>query len=341
MSLGSSDVGHTEAALAAEEIRVLVVEDDLGYAVLVEEFLVDSGEPIRVAVATNLDQASLMVPGEVACVLLDLGLPDAQGLEALDRILKSAPDVAVVVLTGRADRDLALRAVGAGAQDYLTKDEVDPANLARSIRYAVERKRAVDSAQKLLATDLLAAERDRLERGLLPRPLVHDSGLAWASRNRPAGGSLMLGGDFFDAVELEDSRVRVVIGDVCGHGPDEAALGVALRIVLAQPGPGGGGRRRGHASRGVDPQSRERRHGTLRDDVRPDDQRRPPLDVDSGRGPPSATSGFSAVVLALGGQAGGSPGCARRSGMADDESQLAAGVGPPDVHRRAGRRAQR
>jgi serine phosphatase RsbU (regulator of sigma subunit) len=55
--------------------------------------------------------------------------------------------------------------------------------------------------------------------------------LAWAWRSRPAGGSLMLGGDFFDAVELTDSRVRVVIGDVCGHGPDEAALGVALRIA--------------------------------------------------------------------------------------------------------------
>ena len=217
--------------MAAQEIHVLVVEDDLGYAVLVEEFLAESGEPIRVVVASNLDEASLIVPGDVACVLLDLGLPDAQGLEALDRILKAAPDVAVVVLTGRADRDLALRAVAAGAQDYLTKDEVDTANLARSIRYAVERKRAVESARKLLATDLVAAERDRLERGLLPRPLVHDPGLAWASRNRPAGGSLMLGGDFFDAVEMEDSRVRMVIGDVCGHGPDEAALGVALRIA--------------------------------------------------------------------------------------------------------------
>ncbi len=214
-----------------DEIVVLVVEDDLGYAVLVEELLADSGEPIKPIVARSVDEAKTLVSEGVACVLLDLGLPDAEGLDALEGVLAAAPDVAVVVLTGRAESDLALRAVAAGAQDYLTKDMVDAASLTRSIRYAVARKGAIESSRRLFVSELMAAERVRLERGLLPSPLLREPGIAWASRYRPAGGSLLLGGDFFDVVELPDSRLRAVIGDVCGHGPDEAALGVALRIA--------------------------------------------------------------------------------------------------------------
>lgn len=214
-----------------DEILVLIVEDDLGYAVLVEELLAESGEPIKPVVARSVDEATAILSEAVACVLLDLGLPDAEGLDALKGVLSAAPDVAVVVLTGRAESDLALRAVAAGAQDYLTKDMVDSASLRRSIRYAVARKGAIESSRRLFVSELIAAERGRLERGLLPSPLLRDPGIVWVSRYRPAGGSLLLGGDFFDVVELPDSRLRAVIGDVCGHGPDEAALGVALRIA--------------------------------------------------------------------------------------------------------------
>jgi serine phosphatase RsbU (regulator of sigma subunit) len=55
--------------------------------------------------------------------------------------------------------------------------------------------------------------------------------LVWATRYEPGGRRALLGGDFFDAVETDDGTVRVVIGDVCGHGPTEAALGVALRVA--------------------------------------------------------------------------------------------------------------
>jgi serine phosphatase RsbU (regulator of sigma subunit) len=213
------------------EIVVLVVEDDLGYAVLVQELLGDSGEPTKVLLARSLDEAKAMAPEGVGCILLDLGLPDAEGLEALEQVLQAAPDAAVVVLTGRAASDLALAAVAAGAQDYLTKDMVDTATLSRSIRYAVARKGAVAASHRLFVSEVIAAERARLERGLLPSPLLRDPGVALASRYRPAGTSLLLGGDFFDLVELPDSRLRAVVGDVCGHGPDQAALGVALRIA--------------------------------------------------------------------------------------------------------------
>ena len=76
-----------------------------------------------------------------------------------------------------------------------------------------------------------SAENSRLERGLLPNPLIFNSRISWATRYKPGGDSALLGGDFFDAVELDDGTIRAVIGDVAGHGPDEAALGVALRVA--------------------------------------------------------------------------------------------------------------
>ena len=78
----------------------------------------------------------------VDCVLLDLSLPDAEGLEALAQVRTVALDVPIIVLSGRSDEVLAVQAVHEGAQDYLIKGQVDARLLARSINYAIERKRA-------------------------------------------------------------------------------------------------------------------------------------------------------------------------------------------------------
>jgi diguanylate cyclase (GGDEF)-like protein len=75
-------------------------------------------------------------------VLLDLSLPDAVGMEAVTQMQAAAPDIPIVVLTGLDDENLALNAVQHGAQDYLIKGRVDEVLIARSIRYAIERKRA-------------------------------------------------------------------------------------------------------------------------------------------------------------------------------------------------------
>ena len=210
---------------------MLLVEDDPGDALLTSELLQDSGFSFNVEPVRQLAEALVHLERGVECVLLDLGLPDAGGLEALDRVVAVAPRTAVIVLTGRADRDLALDAVARGAQDYLQKGKIDRELLSRSVRYAVERKRSDEAARQLLARELMAAESARLERGLLARPMLAESGLRSVARYRSAGASLLLGGDFYDAIELPDGSVRLVIGDVSGHGPDEAAIGVALRIA--------------------------------------------------------------------------------------------------------------
>jgi serine phosphatase RsbU (regulator of sigma subunit) len=227
---GSVCPGAADAGPPAP-IRVLLVEDDPGDARLTSELLRDSGFSFKIEPVRGLAEALAHLGRGVECVLLDLGLPDAGGLEALDEILAAAPRTAVIVLTGRADRDVALVAMSRGAQDYLQKGQIDRDLLSRSVRYAVERKRSEEAARQLLARELMAAESARLERGLLARPMLAQSGLRSASRYRSAGGSLLLGGDFYDAIELADGSVRLVIGDVSGHGPDEAAIGVALRIA--------------------------------------------------------------------------------------------------------------
>src|SRR5690606_34346089 len=163
---------------------------------------------------------------EIQCVLVDLSLPDATGLEALEHVIHLAPHAAVLVLTGLRDAHVGVAAVQAGAQDYLVKQDVDARLLARAIRYAMERKRADLAQRRLVEAELTAKENARLENGLLPVPLLRNRGLRHSTRYLPGSGG-RLAGDFLDTVQTPDGSIHVVVGDVCRHGPDEAALWVA------------------------------------------------------------------------------------------------------------------
>ena len=212
-------------------LRILLVEDDDGDAVLVEELLAITGAEVEIVRADTLAGAIRLTAAELDCVLLDLDLPDAQGLTALHRLKDAQPDVAVIVLTGFADERRGVEAVGAGAQDYLVKGQIDGAGLVHAVRYAVERRRAEDAGRQLEVARVQAEENARLERGLLPAPLVDDPALLFSALYRPGRRRALLGGDFYDAVQVASGAVHAVIGDVSGHGPDEAALGVCLRIA--------------------------------------------------------------------------------------------------------------
>ena len=220
------------AATAAgdDQVHVLLVEDDDGDALLVGELLREVGAAVVVQRARSLSQAKGLVSG-AACVLLDLGLPDSQGLNGLRQLLQLEPEAAIVVLTGEASEHLGEQAVRAGAQDYLVKGEVAGHMLNRVIRYAVERRRAEEAQRALHVAQIHAQENARLERGLLPSPLLADSRLSVWARCLPGGKHMLLGGDFYDVVETSDGWVHALIGDVCGRGPAEAALGVCLRVA--------------------------------------------------------------------------------------------------------------
>jgi serine phosphatase RsbU (regulator of sigma subunit) len=223
--------GLTSAMGASDgSVRVLLVEDDPGDALLVKELLSETDLTVELERAISVAEA-LPLLDRADCVLLDLGLPDSFGLEGLQTVLAAKSQAAVIVLTGLADRSRGALAVASGAQDYLIKAEVDPSLLGRSVRYAIERRRADIATRRLFEANLRREANERIQRGLLPRPLLHSTNLEVATVYRPGGGGDVLGGDFYDAVELEDGTLRAVIGDVCGHGPDEAALGVCLRIA--------------------------------------------------------------------------------------------------------------
>lgn len=211
--------------------RVLLVEDDSGDALLVQEFLgAGNGDFELTRVRTLAEAMALAGPG-IDCVLLDLHLPDTDALDGLESLVLNDACPAVVVLTGLDDEALGAQALEIGAQDYLSKESVNEETLVRSVRYAIARQRSDEAARRLWEAELLQLERSRLERGLLPQLLVSNPDLTLAVRYRPGGSRTLLGGDFLDAVELEDGTIRALIGDVSGHGPDEAAMGVALRVA--------------------------------------------------------------------------------------------------------------
>jgi serine phosphatase RsbU (regulator of sigma subunit) len=226
----NAELDTAAAASDRDQAPVLLVEDDDGDALLVEELLRDVDAPVVFRRARSLGQASAMV-SEAACVLLDLGLPDSRGLQGLRQLLEIDPEAAIVVLTGEANEHLGEQAVRAGAQDYLVKGEVAGHMLHRVIRYAVERRRAEEAQRELRVAQVQAQENARLERGLLPSPLLADSRLSVVARCLAGGQQHLLGGDFYDVVEAADGWVHALIGDVCGRGPAEAALGVCLRVA--------------------------------------------------------------------------------------------------------------
>ncbi|MFD9481109.1 PP2C family protein-serine/threonine phosphatase [Streptomyces nojiriensis] len=260
-----------QAAPHTSPLTLLVIEDDPAGGLTVPETLDADGHRIRIRTARNLTEAERLLTPDVHCILLDLSLPDASArtpgaaangsatapangtgaansaangtgtatatatavdqLVALRQVLRIAPRHAVLVLTGEDDAERAAEAVRVGAQDFLFRDELDGRLLSRAIRYAVERKRADIAQYKLAESKLRAQENARLERGLLPTPLLEGSDLRFAARYRPGRSRALLGGDFYDTVRTPDGTVHAMIGDVCGHGPDEAALGVELRIA--------------------------------------------------------------------------------------------------------------
>ncbi|MFD5059646.1 PP2C family protein-serine/threonine phosphatase [Streptomyces sp. NPDC058394] len=236
-------VAPTAEATHVAHLTLLVIEDDPAGTFTVPELPAAAGTRVRVRTARNLTEAGRLLTDDVDCILLDLALPPssetradegAEGpaeLATLKHVLRIAPRHAVLALTAEDDTELAAEAVRVGAQDYLFRGELDGRLLTRAIRYAVERKRADVAQHQLTESKLRAQENARLERGLLPTPLLQGSDLRFAARYRPGRSRALLGGDFYDTVRTPDGTVHAMIGDVCGHGPDEAALGVELRIA--------------------------------------------------------------------------------------------------------------
>src|SRR5215210_5161114 len=130
---------------------LLVVEDSPGDARLLREMFADD-ETKRTAMAhvSTMEEAERHLAANIVdIILLDLGLPDAHGLEAVHRANAAAPAIPLVVLSGLDDERLAIEALHVGAQDYLVKGQIDSRSLLRALRYAIERKSLQASALAL------------------------------------------------------------------------------------------------------------------------------------------------------------------------------------------------
>jgi len=158
-------------------MRILAIEDNSGDVRLIRSLLAEVGFGFEMddvdSLARGLD---LLRQEEVQIVLLDLHLPDSEGLDTLDAVRAAAPEIPVVVLTGLADDAVGAEAVQRGAQDYLAKVEVDGRGLARAIRYAIERHQMqLSRDREMEALETLSLLSTRVSAEMYGRAAVRDA----------------------------------------------------------------------------------------------------------------------------------------------------------------------
>jgi len=157
-----------------QNIKILLIEDCHADCCLMEGMLKDSD-----AVRFELETVSRLstglarlAGGKFDVVLLDLGLPDSSGMDTLKKILEHNLEVPIIVLTGQDDDHLGLETIKEGAQDYLSKGQLDKNVLTRSIRYAIERHHLLSELHNLSLKDYLTGLNNRRGYFLLARQQV-------------------------------------------------------------------------------------------------------------------------------------------------------------------------
>jgi DNA-binding NarL/FixJ family response regulator len=153
-----------------DRVSILIVEDNPGDVLLIREYLAEMQRyPHDIREAGALESAlGLLGHYHFDVVLLDLSLPDSSGLDTVRRLIAKFPEVAVIVLTGLQDEDIALRSVRYGAQDYLEKQQLSPGMLYKSILYSIERKLALQEKGELLSDLTSALKQIQSLEGMLP-----------------------------------------------------------------------------------------------------------------------------------------------------------------------------
>ena len=126
-----------------KDLNILIIEDNLGDFTLIEDYLNEQSEVVVINLATSYNKAkeSLSSKNHFDIILLDLSLPDADGIELVNNVVELAGNTPVIVLTGNSDKDFGINTIALGISDYLLKDELTAASLNKSIFYSIERCR--------------------------------------------------------------------------------------------------------------------------------------------------------------------------------------------------------
>jgi two-component system, cell cycle response regulator len=203
--------------MTPSKTKILLVEDNPGDARLLQEVFKESTKMRFQCVLCQTLQEALenLAKDRPDVCLLDLGLPDAQGLEAVQHIHKEHPDMPIVVLTVLNDETLALESLRQGAQDYLVKGTIDSNLLWRSLRYAMERQRVQLGLLNLAMMDDLTGLYNR--RGFLALA-EHHALLAYRT-GRP-----------FLMAYIDLDRLKQ-INDTFGHQEGNRAIAEAAEII--------------------------------------------------------------------------------------------------------------
>jgi sigma-B regulation protein RsbU (phosphoserine phosphatase) len=242
--------------METKPIRVLVVEDNPGDAKLLRAMLADAKGPVTFALEfTDRLAAALarLSAGGIGLILLDLSLPDSQGMATFARLAAQAGQVPILVLSGLDDEALALRTVQEGAQDYLLKGHIDGQLLVRAMRYAIERKRAeaeraryaAELREKNVQMEASLHMASEIQRALLPQhyptfprgTAPADSTLRFAQFYRPSGA---VGGDFFDVLAVSEKEAGLFICDVMGRGVRAALVTAMVKTLIEEIKPAAG-----------------------------------------------------------------------------------------------------
>ncbi len=209
---------------------VLLIEDSNHDAALVTAYL-QGDTQFALSHVTSLASACEALANGLAVdvVLLDLKLPDSEGLETFATLHDQFPNLPVVILTATGDDECAIEAVQQGAQDFLPKSEVSSTALVRSLRYATERHRGRLAEQRnlLVQRDLNVAR--EIQKRLLPDEPPRVAGFDIAGRCQEAAA---VGGDFFDFIPLSNGRWDLLIADVSSHGVAPALIMVGAQHTL-------------------------------------------------------------------------------------------------------------
>ena len=191
---------------------VLLIDDDAAERALFRERLrnVESDAFDFREAETLSDSLGLLQSEPVDLAILDLNLPDTEGLATLQSLYAAAPSVPIIVLTGLDDADLGLKAIQVGAQDFLVKGDLSPELVRRSVRYALERHKILMRLEAAEYEALQARERGSLERLAAP-PLASTSARAFQVTRLQDGAPLQFSDIVADYSELLETAVNQTV----------------------------------------------------------------------------------------------------------------------------------
>jgi phosphoserine phosphatase RsbU/P len=217
--------------MAERPIRILLVEDDPDDVWVMHNLLGGRWDVTFEMVQVELLSAAIQRCSEDSfdVILLDLTLPDSTGLQTFFAMHAHAGEVPIVVLSGHRDETIAVKAVQAGAQDYLVKGQVNDRLLVRSIRYAIERSRRHRAEDVMRDTSEEFRAAQEIQQRLYPAEAPVLAGFDIAGALFPAKATA---GDYFDYIPMLDGCLGIVLGDVSSHGMGPALLMSETRACL-------------------------------------------------------------------------------------------------------------